>query len=261
MPTRTLSSLASRSRGALEQRLGISVSRARPDKHFYATLAGLRPWSPGDVVFDVGANDGRITLRLHEHLPAPRVYAFEPVSATYAELVRNTAALPDVRCFQQALGAEPGEATIYLDEVPTMSSFSQTWGNPVGSEVVSIGTVDDAMATNGVDFVHFLKIDTEGHELPVLEGARQALADSRVAIIQAEVGLDNVSKELTSLDAVRRFLAPFGYRLYGIYNQSRAKAVPPRSWDDERRRGYRPALLAYCDAVFVAADPVGDAPA
>lgn len=50
-----------------------------------------------------------------------------------------------------------------------MNSFSQGWAPPTGTETVEMVTVDEVMSEQEIEFVHFLKVDTEGHELEVLK--------------------------------------------------------------------------------------------
>ena len=241
-----------------ERTLGVSISRvppAQPNKHADSALRYLRQWSSRDVVFDVGANDGRTVLRLEGPLAHPRIYAFEPVSATYRTLVRRTAHLPHVRTFPLALGAKPGRETIYLNEIDAMNSFSPQWTTAAsGMETVEVSTVDEVMTGEGIEFVHFLKIDTEGYELEVLKGAEQALRSSRIAIVQLEVGVDQIAKQFLTLEQARCHLAARGYLLHGVYNQCHAPARPPEGWSPEESAAFRAEVLAYCDALFVRAD-------
>lgn len=241
-----------------ERTLGVSITRcppAEPNKHADNALRYLRQWSSDDVVFDVGANDGRTVLRLDAPLSHPRMFAFEPVSATYRTLLRRTSHLSQVRAFPLALGATPGNGTIYLNEIDAMNSFSPRWTSGTrGTERVEVSTVDEIMARERIEMVHFLKVDTEGYELEVLKGAERALRQSRIAILQLEVGVDQMTKQFLSLEQARCYLAPRGYFLHGVYNQCMTPAQPPASWSPQERAGYRAEVLAYCDALFVRAD-------
>lgn len=250
--------LKHRVKSLAERTLGVSISRARrpePNKHADEAIRSLRRWSSRDVVFDVGANDGRTVLRIQEQLSSPRIFAFEPASATYRKLVDRTAHLPNVRTFPVALGARPGRETMYLTEIDAMNSFSPAWTpSALGTESVEVRTVDELMAEHGVDFIHLLKVDTEGYEFEVIKGAERALRSSRVALIQLEVGVDQVPKPLLSLERARCHLAAHGYFLYGLYNQCRAAAHVPAEWEDGAKAGYRAHVLAYCDALFIRAE-------
>lgn len=240
-----------------EQTLGVYVSRTPPhaaSKHADAAIGELRRWSGRDVVFDVGANDGRTILRLSGQLGHPRIFAFEPVSATYRTLLARTSHLPNVRAFPIALGAASGRQEIYLNDIDAMNSLSPGWtAAPTGTETVQVKTVDEVMAEQGIDFIHLLKIDTEGFDLEVLKGAEQALRGSRVAIVQVEVGVEQLPKAFPSLEDVRRHLESRRYFLYGIYNQCRTRARAPDGWPADELAGYSAEVLAYCDALFIRA--------
>lgn len=240
-----------------ERFFGVSISRrprTPPNKHADEALRRLREWSSRDVVFDVGANDGRTILRLQEPLSGPRIFAFEPVAAAYRTLVRRTAHLPNVRPLPVALGAVRSRRQIYVGEIDALSSFSPGWSPAcAGTELVDVTTVDEVMDEHGIDCIHFLKIDTEGSELDVLRGADRALRASRVLLLQVEVGVGQIEKDFLALEQARCYLAARGYFLYGIYNQCRTRARPADRWA-ARPDAYRAEVLAYCDALFVRAD-------
>jgi FkbM family methyltransferase len=244
-------------RSLAERTLGVHISRTPPapvTKHADQAIAQLRRWTPNDVVFDVGANDGRTVLRLQDLLARPRIFAFEPVASTYDTLVRRTSRFANVVPRHLALGAAPGRQTIYLNEIDAMNSFSANWtASHVGTETVEISTVDQVMEQERIPFLHFLKIDTEGYEREVLTGAERALRESRIAVIQVEVGVDQLGKDLWSLESARAFFAERGYYLYGIYNQCLTRVRAPEGWPPEALEGYRAEVLAYCDALFVKA--------
>ena len=55
-------------------------------------------------------------------------------------------------------------------------------------EDVKIRTIDEFARERGIERVHFLKIDTEGHELRCMEGARGLMDAGRIDFIQFEMG-------------------------------------------------------------------------
>lgn len=243
----------------LEHTLRTLKARVRPpppapsyDRRLYQALRDLRAWSPDDVVFDVGANDGRTVLRLLAHLPAPRILAFEPVAATFGVLQARTAGLEMVRCLPLALGAQAGRREIFLNESAAVHSLEPGWGTATGTETIEMSTVDRIAAQEGIARIALLKIDAEGHDLEVLKGAEQALRDGRVGIVMAEVGFSAPGKKQPGLEAFQELLRPFGYHLHGLHNQSRAPLS--RRLGRPAREG-EPEILVYADALFVGAAP------
>lgn len=236
-----------------EKMFGVYLEQHPRSKHFYPELLNLRSWSSQNTIFDIGANDGRTAVPLRQLFPSTPIYAFEPVSDTYRQLVQRTKHLDNVHCFQLALGAHQGQKAIHLHEIAALNTFSENLASSIGTEAVQVSTVDQIMVDLEIDFIDFLKIDTEGHELEVLEGAQKALESLRIAIIQVEVGFDQVKAVQVSLEEVKRYLAPKGYFLYGIYNQCHTKVETPPSWSKGETSGYNPRVLVYCDAVFIGA--------
>lgn len=199
------------------------------------------------MIFDVGANDGRTVETLQRYLPSPRIYAFEPVSATFRELEARTARFPNVSVYPYAMGDAPGSAEIHLRDRATHHSLIPAQDGGGRTETVAVRTIDDVMRELGVDFVHFLKIDTEGFELQVLRGADAALREARIGIVQAEFHL--AAGE--GLQRLHDALTPHGYELVGLYNQSHGAAPFAKPWPHAEQAGYAPHRLAYADAVYL----------
>jgi FkbM family methyltransferase len=243
--------------GVLESTLRAIKARVRPpapgpayDRRLYQALHDLRAWAPGDVVFDVGANDGRTVQRLQAHLPEPAIFAFEPVSSTFQLLTERTADQANVRCLRLALGSEAGQRQMFLNETAAVHSLDPGWGASTGTETIEMTTVDLVVAQEGIPRIDLLKIDAEGHDLEVLKGARDTLGNGKIGIVMIEVGFAAPGKRQPTLEEVQAFLSPLGHHLYGIYNQSRARLsrridAPPGDAD--------PEILVYADALFVAA--------
>ncbi|HEX7153263.1 MAG TPA: FkbM family methyltransferase [Thermoanaerobaculia bacterium] len=143
------------------------------------------------VVFDVGANVGewaREALRLR---PDVQLHCFEPSPVTFRLLSANNFP-PNVRINNAGLGAEPGtlELFIYSDASEVNSFYNRRGTDAVAqrTEKVAIVTLDDYAATHGIDHIDFVKVDVEGHESAVINGARRLLDEGRIDMLQFEYG-------------------------------------------------------------------------
>lgn len=147
----------------------------------------------GDVVFDVGANDGYYTL-LFSHLVGGRgqVHAFEPVPPTFEKLsscIRLNKHFDNVYLRPLALGEQTGSARMYMPGTDDgQSSLAKhSFGSWAGASVVNAFdcqtiTLDDYAAEQKVNRLEFLKCDIEGAELLALRGATNFIGATRPII-------------------------------------------------------------------------------
>jgi len=147
------------------------LERERGDFDFYAQLKLIRK---GDLVFDVGANYGeksRIFLQL-----GAKVIAFEPQPDCREELKWRCGKASNLTVVETALGAESGEATLYVRESRGSSGFVRNWvTSKIEKElIVPVGTLDRAIEEYGVP--SYIKIDVEGFEYQVLKGLSQPVS-------------------------------------------------------------------------------------
>lgn len=174
------------------------------------------------VLVDVGANIGEWSRSFSQALTGAgithRIHAIEAFPETYATLVRNVDAwgLSNiVTPFHGALSSAPGEHTFYS----LGANIGQNSLHPIpGYETKTITTsvtcyrLDDLLDSWGISNVAYLKIDTEGHDLKVLQGASKWLAAGRIPLLQFEYNHRWVVSRHFLRDAFE-FLTPFGYRL------------------------------------------------
>lgn len=152
----------------------------------------------GGVFFDVGANLGDWTLEALKAGPRPlRVRAFEPSEATYRELRRRLAAAEvagSVEASRLALGDEDSEAVLHVyGACAGTNSLHVRHDEPagvreVGTESVSVVRGDRVCEEAGIERIHFLKVDTEGHEMSVLRGFSAMLRRGAIDAFQVEYG-------------------------------------------------------------------------
>ena len=180
-----------------------------------------------ETVFDVGANVGQSAHKFREAFPRANIYSFEPVRALFEELQKSGPGDEHVRCFQLALGSAPGIGKIYFTDHPTMNSLIEP-ENSLGSEEVQIDTVDSFCAAHDIERIDLLKVDAEGFDLEVLKGAASLLSSGRVAFVLAEVGFHSDGTSHVLFDSVREFLVPYGFRVFGFYDQN-------LEWSGEKR--------------------------
>ena len=162
---------------------------------------------PGDTVLDVGANIGALTVFFAQAVgPQGVVVAFEPQRLIFQTLCGNIAinSLTNVVCLNNAVAREPGFVHVPVLNPWTVQNFGglELKGRDSGERVAAL-TVDSL----NLPRCNLIKIDVEGMELDVIEGAARTLEDREPVLY-----LENNRKELAT-DLVRR-IASFGYRMY-----------------------------------------------
>jgi FkbM family methyltransferase len=141
------------------------------------------------VVFDVGANLGNWTAAAEQAFPDARFFLFEP-SRQNAGILRER--FPGHTLVPCALSDRAGEFTLYSDkEGSGLASLQKREIGYLGIDhhatyQVQTTRLDSFLQEQGLAGVDLLKIDVEGHELAVLQGAGEILAN--IGLIQFEFG-------------------------------------------------------------------------
>lgn len=170
------------------------------DEHEFGRLG---EWvRPGDWVLDIGANVGHYACRLSQLVgPEGRVFAFEPMPATFELLVANAArfAFQNVTLLNFAASRAPGIVGMSVPRLDVGLDNYYMAKIASGADTTSVASIDvDALRLPRP--VKLAKLDVEGHELEALQGMQQLLRDSRPVLI-----VEGTSPEVAD------FLAGFGY--------------------------------------------------
>lgn len=189
------------------------------------------------TVFDVGANEGEWVARVLSRNRSARVHAFEPQAALAAKIATRH---PGVIVNNMGLGDVAG--TLELGdyaEHPGSQHASMLKGvidglhrGRVRYVEVPVGTIDDYCALRTIESIDLLKIDVEGFELKVLQGASRMLREGRIETIQFEFNEMNI--------LARAFLNDFfgcleaTHRLYRLLPHGRMPLRSGAHWTNEQ---------------------------
>ena len=138
------------------------------------------------VIFDIGANIGLFIKAFNKSKNKPRViFAFEPSSYVFSVLALTVGRFKNVQCFRLAFADKNGETVLNM---PLKDSGSIRVGlSHIGKasegdyikEVVETKLLDDFVAEIGAQEIDLIKIDVEGAEFSILEGAQEVLTRIR----------------------------------------------------------------------------------
>ncbi len=175
--------------------------------------------TPGAVAIDIGANLGEWSVPLARAVGAAgRVLAIEPMPRNAAALAKTLAAnaLRQAELLRFAVDDHGGSAELAVPVVISARSDTGTarlgTAGP-GEEAVGVElhTLDRIVAEHRLDRIDLIKIDVEGHERRVLDGAAASLARFRPALA-IETGHETAGDRA----AIHDRLCGLGYRLLGI---------------------------------------------
>jgi len=179
------------------RKMGRDLVPYHPLHHPLARRAKLFQTYAIDVVFDIGANVGQYAQELREIGYAGRIVSFEPLSAAFRDLQRWAQA--DRRCIavNAAVGERDGSVELNIAQRSTSSSVLEMLPSHVRAapesafrdkELVRIVKLDSVFDNYcSVSDRVYLKIDTQGFEKHVLDGARCSLP--KVQAVQVEMSL------------------------------------------------------------------------
>lgn len=171
------------------------------------------------VIIEIGANIGFESLYYARKFPDARVIAFEPGSYGYNSLLRSRSfnRLQNLEVHRLGVGSEN---TKMLLRTPTEHSKNKGLGSfqnnvdiddTYASEEVNVVTLDSFLLD--LSKLDLLKIDTQGFEWPVLQGAEQTISKYRpVVVFEFEDHYHNDARELRKL--VADYFDRLNYSLY-----------------------------------------------
>jgi FkbM family methyltransferase len=175
--------------------------------------------SRAPVLFDVGGHIGEYSKVFLNRFPKGESVLFEP-SVAHIEIAKR-AVSERARFFNVALSSTAGTATLYKDK-PVSGMASLTRRDLQYRDIhmdliepVVCRTLDSIVDEIEVERIDLLKIDVEGHELDVLNGAEKTFAEDRIGLVQFEFGGCNLDTRTTLADFFR-FFEIRGYVLHII---------------------------------------------
>lgn len=180
-----------------------------------------------DLLLDAGANKGQFTLMSRHAKPTVAVQAFEPHPGEAATFRRLLAADSKVSLHELALGDRKETLPLLITNRADSSSFLQpsevlpkiiAGTEPSGKTVtVPVVPLDSLPTAWRLASKALLKIDVQGFELNVLQGAIEAL--KHCAYVYVECSEVALYEGQALREDVARFLAEHGFRQMGRYHE------------------------------------------
>ena len=186
------------------------------------------------VIFDIGANKGQSIERFKKIFPNCIIHAFEPIKDEFESLKKKYENDKNVHLNNFAIGSKNEQKKFFINKKSSVSSFRKVNKNTkwlkltsqeynvdqssflVKEELTKIIKLDYYLQKKKISNVDILKIDTQGFEEEVLNGAKKSFLKNIISIIESEIIFDNVYKHRLSFFDLEKYLLPNSFRFVGI---------------------------------------------
>jgi FkbM family methyltransferase len=184
------------------------------------------------VIIDAGANLGDWSRKILANKSMfETLLVIEPQSIHIPSLQKLSGKNVRVVVEQVAIGAAPGELTIYADKAGSrLASLYKRNLKHVGlsmmlQEVVQITTLDALAEKHDLRHIAYLKLDLEGHELEALKGAEKLLERNAIDAISFEFGGCNIDSRTYIKDFWSLLVDRYHFSLYRLLPKQRLKRL------------------------------------
>ena len=208
----------------IQRHSSTSYSLKEPFYHFRNLLDNSQP-----VIFDVGAYIGDTIEQFKSSFPKSYIHAFEPFDESFSVL-KNRFQKTE-KLFFNNIAVEnhsSSNANMYITQNKGSSSLLQPtkganefWeGNPLSTQKevkVETITIDSYCQKHNIETIDILKIDVQGSELKVLQGAALMIQERRVKLIFTEISIAPNYKGQSEIDQVIKFLRENKYKIFNFF--------------------------------------------
>ncbi|MBL8995225.1 MAG: FkbM family methyltransferase [Spirochaetia bacterium] len=219
-----LRSFATRAAKSVFTSLGLKVRRM-PARQIRSEFDWLKKLNIRTFL-DVGANSGQSVRLFRDMFPKAHIHSFEPLADLAENIRAQFAGDSRLTVHQTALGAKKETASIQRSAYSQSSSLLEM--NPLHRrhfphtskthrETIDVQTLDDLWPTLGAKKEVLLKIDVQGFEKFVLQGARRSLRHIRIIIV--EVSLIPLYRGEAMAEEIHRSLLKEGFHYAGSFDQ------------------------------------------
>jgi FkbM family methyltransferase len=188
------------------------------------------------VIFDVGANVGQSVERFKKLNVNSIIHSFEPVKKDFEILKKKFKDDNSIYLNNFALGEKNYKKKFFTNNLTGSSSFSRltpetrwvkqrSWQHKIDPNKIldesfdcQIMTLDDYCKNKNIENIDILKIDTQGYEDQVLQGAQNLIKNKKINYIELEIIFNKIYEKKLNFFDIEKYLNPFGYELFAIQN-------------------------------------------
>lgn len=183
------------------------------------------------VIFDIGANVGRVSLSLAKAHADARIYAFEPVAGTFCDLERNlrlNGCKEQIKAYHLGFYSKSGDLKFFVpsaNEAASLRPVTDTYYCMEGEQgkgeckerldeiICPVDTLDRFVEEQGITRLDFIKCDTEGAEKFVFSGGANVFKSLR-PVVYTEMLRKHTARFLYHPNEIIEMFCGWGYACY-----------------------------------------------
>jgi len=176
------------------------------------------------TIIDIGANFGVMSLQFAKIASEGKVYSFEPTHYALAKLRRNLELNPELAKRIEVINSFLSSKSSAIADIKAYSSWKvnneksddmhpEHKGAAKSTEGVGSLSLDDFCRSRKLEKLDFIKIDTDGHEYKILEGAKETISRYRPQLI-FEIGLYVMVEKNIDFSFYSNYFKELNYRMY-----------------------------------------------
>lgn len=171
------------------------------------------------VVWDIGANFGLFSFGLIPWLDSSSRFDLFEANPQLQIPLQASRSLQDkmerVHLHPYGVGRSEGKLHFQIDR----KNLGASYVSDSGGMEISVISLDDFFKKNSIEKVDFMKLDVEGYEYEVLEGAADLLKDRKIAVIHCEISQENQKRRGRTTSDLSQLMKGYGYGAF-FYKKS-----------------------------------------
>ncbi len=191
------------------------------------------------LIIDIGANQGQSIKRFNLIFNDSVIHSFEPIKECFDQMVKDYSYERFIKN-NYALSDKETKKNFFINKNSYTSSFSRinkkydelhAKDEIIKSLKVKTKTLDSYINLNKIKKIDILKIDTQGHELEVLKGAKNSLKKSIINFIELELVLCDYYKKKCILHELDIVMHSNNFELFNLQELNYSKKGQIKSFD------------------------------
>lgn len=192
---------------------------------------------PHFICLDIGANVGYYSLLFASLAYKGKVYSFEPVPLGYHLLMANIEInnFENIEAYNVALGEKNGRRSFSVASDSAFSSFKDVGRKKIKKVIdVDVVPLDEFVRENKIEKIDILKMDVEGAEKLVLNGAKNIFSNDNLLpkIMMLELYDKNFIKYQTSVSEMTQHIRDLGYRMFFVDNDLKLRSFTEENYNN-----------------------------